>query len=192
MYDGTIGIHYNFLNRDKFYFNGLLGVGYTRIESGVTSSDLNFISIPIGIETGYALSKNLDLFAGVSYKWLFDRTGSNGYFGGGTSSASGSNKAPDRYLDKVLCENGLWFDGTASGICSDKGGVVNTERDKTLCNDGTWRDTNNSGTCTASGGILAIEQKSGSLINMRAKYGNSVSLGDADALGFKVGLRFNF
>ena len=32
------------LNKGNFYLNGLAGIGYTRIDSGITSSNLNFIS----------------------------------------------------------------------------------------------------------------------------------------------------
>ena len=64
-YEGTIGVHYNLFARDGFYLNGLAGIGYTRIDSGITSSNLNFISVPVGIEAGYSVAKNLDLFANV-------------------------------------------------------------------------------------------------------------------------------
>lgn len=192
-YEGTWGLHYNLLNKGNFYLNGLGGIGYTRIDSGITSSNLNFISVPVGIEAGYSLTKNLDLFANVGYKWLFDMTGNKGYFGNGKTSTSSNNTSPDKYKDKVLCKIGTWYNGTASSLCDEYGGVVSTERDKTLCNDGTWRDgIVNSGTCTASGGILEDDIRNGSLIGLQEKYGNSVSLGDAETPVYKIGLRFRF
>ena len=193
-YEGIGGLHYNLLNKGNFYLNGLAGIGYTRIDSGITSSNLNFISVPVGIEAGYSLAKNLDLFANVGYKWLFDMTGKTGYYGNGNISTSSNNTSPDKYKDKVLCKIGsVWFNGTASSLCDEYGGMVSTERDKTLCNDGTWRDgIVNSGTCTASGGILEDDIKNGSLIGLQEKYGNSVSFGDAHTPIYKIGLRFRF
>jgi hypothetical protein len=193
-YEGTVGLHYNLLNKDDFYLNGLAGIGYTRIDSGITSSNLNFISVPVGIEAGYSLAKNLDLFANVGYKWMFDMTGNKGYFDNGKISIGSNNTSLDKYKDKVLCRIGsVWFNGTASSLCDEYGGVVANERDKTLCKDGTWRDgAINSGTCTASGGILEDDIKNGSLIGLQEKYGNSISFGDAETPVYKIGLRFRF
>lgn len=192
-YEGTIGGHYNILNKGNFYLNGLAGVGYTRIDSGITDSNLNFISLPVGIEAGYSITNRLDLFANVGYKWLFDLSSKNGYFGNGSTSVSGNETSPDKYKDKVVCNNGYWYKGTASSLCNGNGGVVENERDKTLCNDGQWREgATNSGTCTASGGILEDEIKNGSLVGLKARYGNSISLGDAETPVYKFGLRYNF
>lgn len=188
LYEGTLGINYNILNSGDFYLNGSAGLGYARIESGVTSSNLNFISLPLGVEAGFSLNKNLDLFASVGYKWLFDMTGNEGYFGGGKIS-TGSSTAQD--YDKTLCADGTWFNGSDPSLCSMAGGVIPNPEQKTLCQDRTWSNSSGSGTCSNHGGIFKKE-KGGNLTSLKAKYGNSISLGDADAAIYKIGLRFSF
>lgn len=192
-YDASFGLHRNLLSKDGFYLNGLAGIGYTRIDSGITNSNLNFITLPIGVEAGFSVTKFADVFASAGYKWMFDTTGRNGYFDNGRSSMGSSNNDPNKYPDKVVCENGFWYEGSSPSLCANSGGVVATERDKILCNDGTWREgAVNSGTCTASGGIVEKPIKDGSLNMMQAQYGNAVSFGDAETPTFKIGLRVRF
>lgn len=119
LYGGSIGGHLNIINKNKFYLNGFGGIGYTRIESGITNSDLNFITLPIGIETGYKLTRNLDVFANVGYKWMYDLTGSDGYYGKSTSASA--------EFGKTLCNDGTWSDSTGSGTCSWHDGVSSNQ-----------------------------------------------------------------
>ena len=191
-YEGTWGLHYNLLNKGNFYLNGLVGIGYTRIDSGITSSNLNFISVPVGIEAGYSFAKNLDLFANVGYKWMFDMTGNKGYFGNGSNSV-GSNQSQSR--GKILCNDPdqTWLNGSDPNLCSSRGGVVSFPESKVLCTDGTWTNgPRRSGLCSNHKGILDETQDDGSLIGLKARYGNSVSFGDAHTPVYKIGLRFRF
>ena len=186
-YEGSLGLNYNLLSQGNFYINGLAGLGYTRIESGITDSNLNFISLPLGVEGGYSLTPKLDLFASVGYKWLFDMTGNDGYFGGGKVSV-GSGAATNS--GKVLCNDQTWFDGSTPSLCAAHGGVISNPEAKTLCKDMTWSNSTGSGTCSYHGGIY--EPKTSSLTSLKAKFGNSISLGDAEAAMYKIGLRFSF
>lgn len=199
LYEGTLGINYNILNSGDFYLNGSAGLGYARIESGITSNNLNFISLPLGVEGGYSLTPKLDLFASVGYKWLFDMTGNDGYFGGGKIS-TGSSTSPD--FGKTLCvaggENGrgAWFKGSDPSLCANFGGVVPNPETKVLCKNGTWSNNPDNrvdlgGFCSGNDGIYEKE-KGGSISGLKAKFGNSISLGDADAAMYKIGLRFSF
>lgn len=188
-YEGTWGLHYNLLNKGNFYLNGLAGIGYTRIDSSITSSNLNFISVPVGMEAGYSVAKNLDLFANVGYKWMFDMTGNKGYFGNGAVSLGGNETKNN---GKTLCNDQTWFDGSDANLCSAHGGVVNNPETKTLCERNWWSDSTGSGTCSSHGGILDETKDDGSLIGLQAKYGNSVSFGDAHTPVYKIGLRFRF
>ncbi|WP_171553858.1 hypothetical protein [Acinetobacter sp. Ac_5812] len=187
-YEGTLGMHYNLYSRGAFYLNGLAGIGYSRLDSGITNSNMNFISLPIGVEAGYGVFKNLDLFASVGYKWMFDVTGNKGYFGNGATSLGSSSKKND---DKTLCGDGSWFDGKDSTQCSSRGGLISNPENKTLCKNGTWSDSSGSGTCSWNDGIYE-EEKSGSLLGFQEKYGNSVSFGDAETPMYKIGFRFRF
>lgn len=197
-YEGSLGLNYNLLSQGNFYINGLAGLGYTRIESGVTDSNLNFISLPLGVEGGYSLTPKLDLFASVGYKWLFDMTGNDGYFGGGKVS-TGSGTTPD--FGKTLCVGGgdngrgVWRNGSDPSLCANLGGVVPNPETKVLCENGTWSDKLNnndlSGFCSSNGGVYE-KDKGGSLAGLKAKFGNSISLGDAEAAMYKIGLRFSF
>ena len=198
-YEGTLGINYNLINESNFYLNGMAGIGYARIDSGVTSSNLNFISLPLGVEGGYSLTPKLDLFASVGYKWLFDTTGRDGYFGGGTTS-TGSATTPD--FGKTLCVGGadngrgIWLKGSDPSLCANFGGVVPNPETKVLCADKTWSEppTNGSGLggfCSNHNGLYEKE-KGGSLSTLKARYGNSISLGDAESAMYKIGLRFRF
>ncbi|WP_026470105.1 hypothetical protein [Alkanindiges illinoisensis] len=197
-YEGTLGINYNLFNQGNFYLNGLAGIGYTRIESGITSSNLNFISVPLAVEGGYSLTPKLDLYASVGYKWLFDTTGRDGYYGNGKVS-TGSSTANNS--GKVLCNTGgdngrgKWVDGSDPSLCANFGGVVSNPGNKVLCNNGTWSNnpdnrTDLSGFCSSNGGVY--ESKRSSLTSLRARYGNSISLGDAQTPVYKIGLRFSF
>ncbi len=198
-YEGSVGLNYNLLSQGNFYINGLAGLGYTRIESGITDSNLNFISLPLGVEGGYSLTPKLDLFASVGYKWLFDMTGRDGYYGGGKVS-TGSSTGQD--FGKTLCvsggENGrgIWLNGSNPSLCANFGGVVPNPETKVLCADKTWSEgpTNGnslSGYCSGHDGIYE-KDKGGSLTSLKAKYGNSISLGDGQAAMYKIGLRFSF
>lgn len=198
-YEGTWGLHYNLLNKGNFYLNGLAGIGYTRIDSGIISSNLNFISVPVGMEAGYSFAKNLDLFANVGYKWLFDMTGRDGYYGDGKTS-TGSNQSQDH--GKTLCAGGepngrgKWFNGSDPSLCNSYGGVVVNPESKVLCANGTWSNKPDrlslSGVCSSNDGILDETQDDGSLIGLKARYGSSVSLGDAETPVYKFGLRYSF
>lgn len=186
-YEGTLGIQHNLFNQGNFYLNGLAGIGYTRIDSGITDSNLNFVSVPLAVEGGYSLTPKLDLYASIGYKWLFDTTGRGGYYGNGkvsTGSSTGNNSG------KVLCGDGTWFDGSDTSLCATHGGVISNPEAKTLCNDMTWSNSTGSGTCSYHNGIY--EPKSSSLTSLRARYGNSISLGDAQTPVYKIGLRFSF
>lgn len=119
LYGGSVGGHLNFITKNNFYLNGFGGIGYTRIESGITNSNLNFITLPIGIETGYKITHNLDVFANVGYKWMFDLTGSSGYFDKNT----GASTRPG----KTLCNDGTWSNSTGSGTCSWHDGVATNQ-----------------------------------------------------------------
>ncbi|MGB5886510.1 MAG: hypothetical protein WBG77_07230 [Acinetobacter venetianus] len=188
-YEGTLGLHYNLYQKNDFYLNGLVGLGYTRIESGVTDSNLNFVSVPLVLEAGFAATKNLDLFASVGYKWLFDMTGRDGYYGDGKTS-TGSNQSQDR--GKTLCADQTWFEGSDPSLCSNNGGVISNPESKVLCEKNWWSNSTGSGTCSSHGGILDETKNDGSLVGMKARYGNSISLGDAETPVLKVGLRFKF
>lgn len=119
LYGGSIGGHLNLLAKNNFYLNGFSGVGYTRIESGITKSNLSFITIPIGIEAGYIVSRNIDVFTNIGYKWMFDLTGSDGYFG--------NNAGSNPNAGKTLCNDGTWSDSTGSGTCSWHDGVAENQ-----------------------------------------------------------------
>ena len=70
--------------------------------------------------------------------------------------------------------------------------MVNNPETKTLCEENWWSNSTGSGTCSSHGGILDETKDDGSLIGLQAKYGNSISFGDAHTPVYKIGLRFRF
>lgn len=68
---GNISGQLNLIDTKHFYALGTLGIGY-----GVASSDqfdsTEYLTLPVGLEMGVNLSKNLSLYAGAGYKWALD------------------------------------------------------------------------------------------------------------------------
>jgi hypothetical protein len=120
--EARFGGHVNLISQDGLYLNGTLGLGYAIATSSLLPNDVDFLTLPIGLELGFSPVPQLSIYGGVGYKWLYDIT---------------SN---------------------------------------TTCNDGTTTNTVGSSACSFNSGI--------------AYYNDSV--GDADGIEFKIGLRLNY
>lgn len=105
-YEFSFGGHLNFVSTERFYAIGTLGMGIGLID--VPGFDETaYFTIPVGLEAGVNLTRNLSLFGGVGYKWNADISASDDSYGG-----------------KTLCNDGTWSDSTGPGTCSWHGGVA--------------------------------------------------------------------
>lgn len=99
-YEFSFGGHLNFFNTDRFYATGTIGAGVGLIDVSGFDETVYF-TIPVGLEAGVNLTKNLSLFGGFGYKWAVD------------ISENGETR----------CNDGTWSDSTGSGTCSWHGGI---------------------------------------------------------------------
>ena len=113
-YELSFGGQINLYSYQGFYTAGTLGFGYAWAESSLLANDVNFMTIPIGLEIGYSLVPNLSIYGGVGYKWLIDTTASTTCKDGSTSNSVGSGTCSshdgiDRYNDYVGDNNGVTY-----------------------------------------------------------------------------------
>jgi len=104
-YEISFGGHYNFLNTQRFYAIGTLGFGIGLLEATGFDETVYF-TVPVGLEAGFNLTRNLSLFGGVGYKWNADISSSDDSSGG-----------------RTLCRDGTWSNSTGPGTCSWHGGI---------------------------------------------------------------------
>jgi len=74
----STGIQYKFLEQHDFYLMSTAALGYGWGETKETKIDLEFLTLPVGLEAGYSFAPNFDLYGGVGYKWLWDRSKNEG------------------------------------------------------------------------------------------------------------------
>ncbi len=77
--EARFGGHVNFVNKDGFYLNASTGLGYAIARSSLLYNDIEFVTIPIGLEAGFSLVPQLGVYCGVGYKWLLDITPNTAY-----------------------------------------------------------------------------------------------------------------
>ncbi len=99
-YELAFGGQFNLYSYKGFYALGTLGFGYAWAESSLLANDVNFMTIPVGLEIGYSVVPELSLYAGIGYKWLLDTTSS------------------------TTCNNGTTSNSVGSGTCSSNGGIA--------------------------------------------------------------------
>ena len=108
-YEFSFGGHLNLLSTERFYAIGTLGMGVGLIDAQ-GFDETAYFTIPVGLEAGVNLTRNLSLFGGVGYKWNVEISGSDDSSGG-----------------RTLCNDGTWSDSTGSGTCSWHGGVADRD-----------------------------------------------------------------
>ena len=66
---------YNFYDEKNVYINGTAGLGYAWVDgsSEGDSVDLEYLTIPVGVEVGYKFTPNFALYGGLGYKWLYNQ-----------------------------------------------------------------------------------------------------------------------
>lgn len=99
-FEFSFGGYLNLISTERFYASGTIGAGVGLIDVAGFDETVYF-TIPVGLEAGVNLTKNLSLFGGVGYKWAID------------VSESGETR----------CNDGTWSDSTGSGTCSWHGGI---------------------------------------------------------------------
>lgn len=106
-YELSVGGHFNFINTERFYAIGTLGLGIGLLD--VPEFDQTaYFTIPVGVEAGVNFTRNLSLYGGIGYKLAVDISSSDSEGG------------------KTLCKDGTWSNSTGSGTCSWHGGVAST------------------------------------------------------------------
>lgn len=71
----SAGAVYNFYERNNVYINGSVGLGYSWVD-GKDDGDkveLEYLTIPVGLEVGYKFTPNIAVYGGVGYKWMYNQ-----------------------------------------------------------------------------------------------------------------------
>lgn len=65
----------NFYNKNNVYMNGMAGIGYAWVDGSSEgySVDLEYLTIPVGVEVGQKFTPHLALYGGLGYKWLYNQ-----------------------------------------------------------------------------------------------------------------------
>lgn len=96
---GSVSGQLNFVNTERFYALGTLGLGY-----GVASADIfdsiSYLTLPVGLELGLNLTKHTSLYGAVGYKWALDLSD-----------------------EKTLCNDGYLSKNKGDSTCSSHYGV---------------------------------------------------------------------
>lgn len=87
--EARFGGHINLVSQDGFYLNGSVGLGYANASSSLLYNDVQFMTLPIGLEAGFSLAPQLSIYGGVGYKWLFDVTSNTTCNDGTTTNSVG-------------------------------------------------------------------------------------------------------
>lgn len=98
-YELSAGGQLNVVNYNNAYVIGTAGLGYAWADSSQLNNKVEFVSLPVGLEAGWAVVPNVSLFAGAGYKWLVDTTSS------------------------AACKDGATTNSTSSGACSWHNGL---------------------------------------------------------------------
>lgn len=99
-YEVSGGGHLNILSTDRFYVLGTLGMGVGVLDvDGFDST--TYITVPVGLEAGVNLTRNLSLYSGIGYKWAADISDNEG----------------------TRCNDGTLSNSSGSGTCSWHGGI---------------------------------------------------------------------
>lgn len=96
----STGLQANLYNANLVYAVATLGVGVAQI-SAYPFDDTTYLTLPIGVEVGAYIARNLSIYAGIGYKWNWD------------SSNNG----------KTRCNDGTYTSNTGRGACSWHDGV---------------------------------------------------------------------
>ncbi|WEV48093.1 hypothetical protein OZX61_07290 [Acinetobacter sp. ESL0695] len=98
-FDIAGGVQYNFIANDDFYLLGKLGLGFATASSSALQNNVNFITLPVGLEAGYSLTQRFSVYGGLGYKFLWEVT------------------------KPTTCNNGTQSNSTGRGTCSSNGGI---------------------------------------------------------------------
>lgn len=99
-YELSAGGQFNFVNTERFYALGIVGIGVGLLD--VPDFDQTaYFTVPVGLEAGVNFNKNLSLYSGIGYKWAVDISSD----------------------DKTHCNDGTTSDSVGSGTCSWHGGI---------------------------------------------------------------------
>lgn len=91
-YEFNIGGHLNLISYHGFYLNTYAGFGYSGASSKLLANDVNFVTLPVGVEVGLNFVPDFSIYATAGYKWLYDST-SNTTCRDGTTSEKVGNTA---------------------------------------------------------------------------------------------------
>ena len=68
------GIQYKFYQNNNVYSSVSAALGYGWGGVDIVNADIEFLTLPVGLEIGYSFTPNFDIYGGVGYKWLWDVT----------------------------------------------------------------------------------------------------------------------
>ncbi|RKG37876.1 outer membrane beta-barrel protein [Acinetobacter sp. WCHAc060007] len=71
----SAGAVYNFYERNNVYITGSAGLGYSWVD-GKDDGDkveLEYLTLPIGLELGYKFTPSVAVYGGLGYKWMYNQ-----------------------------------------------------------------------------------------------------------------------
>lgn len=83
------GIQYKFYQNNNIYSSVTAALGYGWGEAEIIEADIEFLTLPVGLELGYSFTPNFDVYGGIGYKWLWDVTSDVDCFGFNCQSTIG-------------------------------------------------------------------------------------------------------
>ncbi|WP_374663928.1 hypothetical protein [Acinetobacter sp.] len=71
----SLGGVYNFYDEKKVYINGTAGLGYSWVDGKGDGAELEleYLTIPVGLELGYKFTPNVAAYGGLGYKWMYNQ-----------------------------------------------------------------------------------------------------------------------
>lgn len=89
-YEFNMGGNLNLISYHGFYFNTYAGLGYSGASSKLLANDVNFVTLPVGVEVGLNFVPDFSIYATAGYKWLYDSTSNTTCKDGTTSDKVGN------------------------------------------------------------------------------------------------------
>lgn len=97
----STGLQANLYHANLVYAFGTIGFGGA--QASVNGfDDSTYFTLPIGLEVGAYIAKNLSIYAGIGYKWAWESSHNS---------------------EKTRCNDGTYTNKTGRGACSWHGGV---------------------------------------------------------------------
>lgn len=71
----SAGAVYNFYEHNNVYITGSAGLGYSLVDGKEDGDkvELEYLTLPIGLELGYKFTPSVAVYGGLGYKWMYNQ-----------------------------------------------------------------------------------------------------------------------